>query len=210
MTADGDDTRSRILRSAVDCAGRVGLGGLTAEDVARRAGVARATLYRHFPGGRDEVVAAAVAEEVSHFFRHLAVEVEVIDGLAGRLERGLTVAQHAVGSHEVLQRVLEAEPEKLMLQLSESAPLVKAVVREYLRSLLDQERLRPGVDPDEAADWLARHVLSLIVGPGVWRLDDPAEVRRLVRGYLLAGVLDDPGDPNEPVASLCGNGGRST
>ena len=38
-----------------------------------------------------------------------------------------------------------------------------------------------------------RMLLSFIVSPGGWDLDDPAAVRQLVRGHLLAGVLvDDP------------------
>jgi hypothetical protein len=34
-------------------------------------------------------------------------------------------------------------------------------------------------------------VLSYIIGQGSWDLDDPAQVRELVRGQLLAGVLAD-------------------
>lgn len=202
MSADAEDTRDRILRAAVTCAGRVGLGRLTIEHVAQVAGVGRATVYRHFPHGREEVVSAAIADEVARFFRALAAHVESIDGLAARLEAGLGFAHRAVARHDVLQRVVETEPERFLPHLNESGPLVKAVVVAYLRPLLEKETLRPGVDPQEAADWLARHILSFIVAEGVWHLDDPADVRRLVRGSLLAGVLGDPGDPDEPVVGV--------
>ena len=52
-----------------------------------------------------------------------------------------------------------------------------------------QADLVPGTDPEEAADWLARNVLSFLMAAGGWDLDDSAEVRRLVRDYLLAGIL---------------------
>jgi len=66
-------------------------------------------------------------------------------------------------------------------------------LRSGLADRLREENLRPGVDPAEAADILARLVLSLIGTPGCWDLDDPAAVRALVRDHLLAGVLANPG-----------------
>ena len=50
-----------------------------------------------------------------------------------------------------------------------------------------------GVDLKEAADFLARMVLSYMSAPGRWDLDDPAQVAQLVRAELLAGVVADPG-----------------
>ena len=46
-----------------------------------------------------------------------------------------------------------------------------------------------GVDLGDAADFLARMVLSYISAPGRWDLDDPEQVARLVRSELLAGVV---------------------
>ena len=37
--------------------------------------------------------------------------------------------------------------------------------------------------------------LSFILAEGQWDLSDPAAVRRLVRGELLLGILQDPGNP---------------
>ena len=50
-----------------------------------------------------------------------------------------------------------------------------------------------GVDLDEAADFLARMVLSYMSAPGRWDLDDPDQVARLVESELLAGVVAGPG-----------------
>ncbi len=48
-----------------------------------------------------------------------------------------------------------------------------------------------GVDLPRAAEYTARMALSLIASPGRHDLDDPDEVRRLVRGELLGGLLAD-------------------
>lgn len=187
--ADGDDVRTRILAAAVEVAGAAGLGRLSVEEVARRAGTSRATVYRYFPGGRDQVTAEAVTWEVGRYFAVLEDELAGIDDLATRLEQALIRGRDLMARHEVLQKVVDTEPERLLPHLSQSAPLVQAAVRDHLRPYLDRVALREGTDPDDAADWLARNVLSFLMATGSWDLDDPAEVRRLVRGNLLAGIL---------------------
>ena len=56
--------RERILEATYACVARYGLGKTTVEDAAREAGVSRATVYRHFPGGKDQLV-AEVWEELA-------------------------------------------------------------------------------------------------------------------------------------------------
>jgi AcrR family transcriptional regulator len=186
--ADGG-ARLRILDAAVVTAGRTGLDRLTVEEVARQAGLARATVYRHFPGGREEVVSEAVAHEVSRYFTTLALHLQALPDLASRLEEGIVRGRSLLAEHEVFQKVVDAEPERLLPHLSQSAPLVLDAVRTYLRPLLDDADLADGVDPDEAAEWLARNVLSFLMAAGQWDLDDRTEVRRLVREQILAGVV---------------------
>ncbi len=189
---DDGDVRTRILGAAVDEAGASGLGRLTLEGVARRAGVARATVYRHFPGGRDQVTAEAVTWEVARYFAALLGRLEGVEDIAARLERGIAEGRVLLAEHQVFQKVVDTEPERLLPHLSQSAPLVQAAVRDDIRPRLEAADLVEGADPAEAADFLARNVLSLLMAEGGWDLDDPAEVRRLVRGNLLAGVLAHP------------------
>lgn len=66
-----------------------GLADLTVEAVAVRAGSSRATLYRHFPGGRDELVARTIEREVARFFAAVMAAVPpasagVVDHVAAR------------------------------------------------------------------------------------------------------------------------------
>lgn len=192
--ADGG-ARARILDAAVVTAGRTGLDRLTVEEVARQAGLARATVYRHFPGGREEVVSEAVAHEVSRYFTTLAVHLDTIEDLPARLEEGIVRGRSLLAEHEVFQKVVDTEPERLLPHLSQSAPLVLDAVRTYIRPLLDEVDLVEGVDPDEAAEWLARNVLSFLMAAGQWDLDDRSEVRRLVREQILAGVVRPGPDP---------------
>ena len=189
----GGSTRQRIVEAAYACMARDGIGRLTVEGVTREAGVARATVYRTFPGGRDELIDAAVAWAVGEFFIGLASDIGAVDGIAPLLERGLMAGRRRLARHDVLQHALQVEADAVVPALAPVMPKVLDQLRARLADRLRHERLRPGVDPAEAADVLARLALSLIGTPGCWDLDDPTAVHRLVHQHLLAGILADPG-----------------
>ncbi len=58
------DARNKLLSAAADVLVAEGVGAITAEEVARRSGVAKTTLYRHF-GTTDALVFAVVQENVA-------------------------------------------------------------------------------------------------------------------------------------------------
>lgn len=184
-----EDARSRILAATVTCLGRYGIAKTTVDDAANEAGMSRATVYRHFPDGKDQLIAEAITWAVGQFFWDLATAVGGAADFPTLLEEALIHAHRAVDEHVVLQKVLETEPERLLPQLTQSAPQVQEVLRDYLADLLRAEPLLPGVDPVAAGDWLARMGLSFILAQGRWDLGDRASVRQLVREELLVSIL---------------------
>ncbi|MGH9304253.1 MAG: TetR/AcrR family transcriptional regulator [Acidimicrobiales bacterium] len=54
------------------CISRVGVAATSLDDAARAAGVSRATLYRYFPGGREELMSAVINWQTLLFFHQLA------------------------------------------------------------------------------------------------------------------------------------------
>src|SRR6185312_10727510 len=93
------DVRERLLQATYDCVARWGLAKTTVEDAAREAGVSRATVYRYFPGGRDELIGAVVGWEFARFFLRLYDEVHDADTLEEVMERGLVFAHNAILGH---------------------------------------------------------------------------------------------------------------
>jgi AcrR family transcriptional regulator len=182
------EVRERILQATYDCVGRWGLAKTTIEDAAREAGVSRATVYRYFPGGRDELIGAVVRWEFFRFFLRLYEEVHDADTLEEVMERGLVFAHNAILEHEVLQRILQTEPEILLPHMTVEANGTHQLVSSFLAPYLLRHGMAEGTDLDRAADFLARMVLSYIASPGRWDLNDPEQVARLVRAELLAGI----------------------
>jgi hypothetical protein len=89
---------------------------------------------------------------------------------------------------------MQTEPEKLLPTLTVESNRIRQGIAEFLVPYLEQRGMADGVELNEAADFLARMVLSYMSAPGRWDLDDPVQVAQLVRSELLAGVVAGP-DP---------------
>jgi AcrR family transcriptional regulator len=188
-----DDPRERVLAGTYACVARFGMGKTTVDDVAKESGVSRASIYRLFPDGKEQLLREAVGWEMNRFFALLAEQVYDAPDFASLLEQGLVFAHRSLMEHEVLQKVLVTEPERLLPLLTVEQHRVLQFITAFLLPYLEREReagrLRPGLDLEHAADYVGRMLLSLIGSPGQWDMDDPAEVRRLVRAQLLGGIL---------------------
>ena len=193
MRPDGEAaraaTRARIIEATLRCVERWGLGKTSLEDVAVAADLSRATVYRYFPGGRDELVHETVRFEVEEFLGRLAAEVSDDEGVEAKLVHALVTGHRAIGEHRLLHQVLTTEREAFLSELASIGPLMLAEVQAVMRRVLDDEEVRPGVDRDEAADYLARLFLSYLGSSGGSQLDDADHVTELVRTFLLGGIL---------------------
>jgi len=188
-----DEPRERVLAATYACVARFGMGKTTVEDVVKESGVSRASIYRLFPGGKDQLLRETVGWEMNHFFGRLAEAVYEAPDFASLLEEGLVFAHRSIQEHEVLRKVLETEPERLLPLITVEQHRVLDFITAFLLPYLEREqragRVRPGVDLDAATEYVARLVLSLIGSPGRWDMDDPEQVRVLVREELLGGIL---------------------
>ena len=102
-------------------------------------------------------------------------------------------AHRSIVEHEVLQRVMQTEPDKLLPALTVESNRIRQGIAEFLVPYLEQRGVAAGVDLNQAADFLARMVLSYMASPGRWDLDDPEQVAQLVRAELLPGVVAGTG-----------------
>lgn len=173
-----------------------GLGGLTVEAVAQRAGTSRATLYRHFPGGRDELVDRTIRREVARFFDTVLDQIPPpppIGALDAHLAGFVRAGHQALRAHHVLQRLLLDEADAIVPSLATVQPLVGARMVAHLRTVLDGARaagqVHADVDVAAAAEHVGRMLLSYVGSPGRWELDDAEESATLVRTLVLPGLV---------------------
>ena len=185
---------TRVLDATYDEVAEHGLEALTVERVAVRAGSSRATIYRHFPGGREELVASAIEREVERFLTAVLTDAPPASGGVVRHVAGVVRAAHRLlGEHTVLQRLLADEADAIVPSLATVQSQVAGGLVEHLGTVLADGRERgeveADVDPAEAAAHCARLLLSYVGSAGRWDLSDPSEAERLVRDRVLVGVL---------------------
>lgn len=181
----------RICDAVLTCVARWGVAKTTLEDVAREAGVGRATIYRTFQGGKAEVLRAVLARETA---RVLGEVERAVAAAAPELEdvvvAGVTAAARQLAGHDALAFLLAHEPEVVLPHVAfhRMGALFDLVAR-----FADPHLAAFVPDPDQrarAAEWLARVVLTYVFNPvdGV-DLADPVAARRLVRTFVLPGLL---------------------
>src|SRR5207247_4369219 len=114
QASDPLSLHDRLLAATYRCVERFGMGKTTIEDIVKESGVSRATIYRQFAGGRDELMLETVGWELANYFNRLADHVRDAPSLAELLRRGLAFAHRAVAEHAVLRQVMETEPARLL------------------------------------------------------------------------------------------------
>jgi AcrR family transcriptional regulator len=174
--ADAQRNSARVVRAAIAAFEEVG-AAVSLEEVARRAGVGIATLYRLF-GGRDGLVREAFAtffvEEVEPLAQAARAAADPGDGLADALARTLD----ALAAHRVLLAVAH-----------ETGAISVDVAERYLLQLGDVlvAAQRAGRVRN---DLVVRDLAAVVVmGLSVAHTDDPGGAdRRRYLALLLAGM----------------------
>lgn len=182
-------TEERIAEALLVCMARWGLAKTTVEDIARAAGVSRATVYRLYPGGKSAISEAAALADVARLVSTLADGLDGVDDREDRLALALQLAAEFFEQHEALNFVREHEPveferlvtfDRLEQLLVSTGDLVGPVLRPVCSSD-DQARA--------AAVWLGRLVASHVVHPSpALRLADPDRARDMVVTHVLPGL----------------------
>jgi TetR/AcrR family transcriptional regulator, lmrAB and yxaGH operons repressor len=97
-------SRERLLDAAVDLLQRQGFHGTGLNELLAASGTPRGSLYFHFPGGKEQIGAEAIARAggqvagaVGHLVRANASVADAVDALAGVLAAGLEASQFERG-----------------------------------------------------------------------------------------------------------------
>lgn len=196
MTANPDTrqptVRDRLIDAAEACLQAKGIRATTVSEVAEVAGVSRGWLYRHFPDKATLLGAALVRLNDAYWGEAHAVLAD-IDDLVEQITAGITLGRSAYDSPgALLMRLRQDEPDEFAACAGAGVqglvPDLAAFWRPYLGAA--QERGEVSVaDVAEAAEWVARALLSVTTVPGeTLDPDDPAAVANYLRRYLMPAL----------------------
>jgi AcrR family transcriptional regulator len=176
--SDARRNRDAIVAAALDALTESPDASLNA--IAKRAGVANATLYRHFPT-REELVLATYQHEVSNLVDAaglLLQEQAPIDALRGWVER---LARYAVTKHGLADALRKATSPGSDLSSTDTYDAIVAALDRLLQANISAGTLRPGLNADDV-------ILALA---GLWQLhpasDWSAQAERIY-DIVLSGL----------------------
>ncbi|MGW2665164.1 TetR/AcrR family transcriptional regulator [Nocardia tengchongensis] len=177
-----------IVHAALAEFSEVGIRRTSVDDVARRVGLGRATVYRHI-GGKDRLIELVVENEMVRANTELDTAISGCEDVAKMIEVAFAFLIRFTRDHPVFDQVLRREPDLLVPALTIRGASVlafyRSMIADRLRELKDSGRVDP-VDLDRVAEAFARLAISFVLTPGgVVNSDDPDAVGIFAREILL-------------------------
>ncbi|OBC01216.1 TetR family transcriptional regulator [Mycobacterium sp. 852013-50091_SCH5140682] len=195
LVREPDAISTRILAAALEQAELVGIRRTTMEDVARRSGVGRATLYRRFPT-KDALIDALVLAEARRYLEGSDRARAQADTLEDRMVFDTVFTVTFLREHALLKQLLRTEPETILPSLTVDAGAIIDFATEHSAAQLRTD-LYGTTQTTEAqerhlrtvAELHTRLTLSFIVTPhSSIKLTTLEDTREYVRTYLLPMV----------------------
>ena len=182
--ADGE----HLLESALSAFLDFGIKRTSMGEVARRAGISPATLYRRYESKNDLVQAVGV-REAQRFVADIDRRVQAVTDGEDQLAEIFVAFITSLARNELLQRLLRTEPDLILPRLTVQAGPILAVGRAYLADklrALHRDDTEPDFDADLVAEIMARLAQSLALTPdGLIPLTDETAAREFARRTLV-------------------------
>lgn len=184
-----------ILEAALDQFALTGIRRTSTDDIARRAGVNRATVYRRF-GTREQLISAAYLHEAGRILEELTSGVpevpapgEPFDPVENVVAM-FTQAVRLLRENRLLRQMLEVDRDVIAVGMTSGAADVLAfaadVLAQRVRDLHDWRGTEPPADPHDLGFTVARLIQSLVLTPGAGPdLDSPDAARHYARTVIV-------------------------
>jgi len=184
--------RERWLDAAESCYTRFGPAKTTVEDVARAAGVSRATLYRHFRT-RDRLLRAVIVREAGRLAAEAEQELRRFDDVGSWIVEGMLFCLREIPRRPLLAMLFAPEEVGVVSRLVLTSERLLEIGAGILRPMFEPARrrglLRESVRLEALIEWVLRILLSYLTVPSHLGRSD-AELRHLLRVMILPAVLE--------------------
>ena len=191
-TAAETPIRERLLDSAEACVERFGPSKTSMEDVARAAGVSRATVYRYFDN-RDDVLGAVASRQAAEVAAEaLGYLAERYDNMSDWIVEGLLFSLREIPKRPAfaaLTGTLDTRSSsRLLLGSAGLIQIGVSVLRPMFDQAAKQGLLREGLDPDMMIEWMLRILWTYLNAPSQVAPDEDG-MRELFHMMLIPALL---------------------
>ncbi|OBK17583.1 TetR/AcrR family transcriptional regulator [Mycobacterium asiaticum] len=185
-------TAERILDAALRQFEVFGINRSTVEDITRRSGLSRVTLYRYF-ASKDAIIEAVLLRELETFLRDLEAYAGRQSTVESKFVEGFVFVLNTLRGHTLLQRLLSTEPEAVLPFLTTEGSNTMQTASAFLARQISTELPnddRTQLELLEIAEVTVRIVLSFVLTPSQHiALGDDDAARTFARRYLLPALL---------------------
>ncbi|WP_239123401.1 TetR/AcrR family transcriptional regulator [Rhizocola hellebori] len=193
---DTDEARTRILDAAYVQFSKMGILRSTMEDVARRAGVSRITVYRRF-ATKDALVEHVIRREFRRYFDQFLIDIEQADNAADRVVLGFVSSLRAIRGNPLIGGLIAAEPDLLLPSMINDGGQTLAAVRQFVAGQLRAEQragnMAKDLDPNLVAELMVRVSASFLTIPSqIIDLDDDEQLAAVARQFLVPMLRSAP------------------
>jgi AcrR family transcriptional regulator len=188
VSVDIDAQKIRIIQAALTEFTEKGIQKTRMEDVAIRASIGRATLFRAF-SSKNELVRSVVHFECMKAIRKIEQDVQHLKTFRERAMEGFVQVILTSSKHPLFRKLSETEPEVLLplLTLNSGQLFLSAKKRlsQYVTMVQEEGSLTRQVEADDIAELCLRLVQSFVLTPaGVYQRHSEKQLRAFVENTL--------------------------
>lgn len=186
-------TRKKLLDAAMYCYREYGVANTAMEDVAQRAGVGRATLYRHF-ANQEALITQVMTENLKH------IQLRLKEQLQGcKTPEEFFVESAIIIIQESNKRALtslmfsEGSSASMINRISFLDPNVVAIGNDLIAPFYDRAKaqgiLRSWVTRPLLQEWTSRLLLSFLMTPSS-RLNSDRKMRKFFHDAIMPSIIN--------------------
>jgi AcrR family transcriptional regulator len=184
VSSRAEATKRKLFEATLRLAGTRGLVGLTVDDIATEAGVAKGTVYYNF-GSKDGLVDALLrygVDLLAERMRAMVTDGDPLDTIESQVDTTLEFISEYPGFSQILVSEMWRTPGQWHETLTLLREEIISIVKHQLQRLDDADRLPDGVQIPTAAAGLFGTMLVVALD---WQTFQPTRTRVEVRDSIM-------------------------
>ncbi|WP_280457595.1 TetR/AcrR family transcriptional regulator [Nocardia carnea] len=210
-----DEVDERILDATLGRILQVGIRRSSLDDIARRCGLNRVTLYRRF-SGKNALIEAALSREIARILAEATAIASTTEGVDAQIEETVLFVLRLTRTHPLVTQLLAVAPEEALGFYTVRGEEMVSQGIDYIAGVLtagQEQGVLARYDPRPVAELVARMAHSLMLTPSAGiDFDDEQSARAFIRTTIVPlmkygvgpGTVDAGGEEPSPAERAAG------
>ncbi len=179
--------RQRVLETSKAIYSNATANGATMEEVAKAAGIGRATLYRHF-NNRDDLLLAVLEAEAKAIAARVEKKIRNIESPGEYIIEGMVQAVDEINNSELLGSIFKSGDgsmiNRLLFESNRLTDIGLDIMLPVVQRAQQTGKLKADMDFDLLVEWILRILTSLVTVPSK-HTGSKRAIRNMLRATLL-------------------------